>query len=151
MEYLQKQDDRHKKTRLKAERATRPIPKRRRPLYVTATRPIPKRRRPRYATATRPIPKRRRPLYATTTTQILNLSNLLKGSDIKIEDVEENRAAKMQKYEYNSVAIKASERNRYWNDPAVRLTKRADERKRYRMGHRTTLPPKGMSWHVVLH
>ena len=51
----------------------------------------------------------------------------------------------------NSVAIKASERNRYWNDPAVRLTKRADERKRYRMGHRTTLPPKGMSWHVVLH
>ena len=33
--------------------------------------------------ATRPIPKRRRPLYATATTQILNLSNLLKGSDIK--------------------------------------------------------------------
>ena len=43
----------HKKTRLKPERATRPIP------------------------------KRRRPLYATATTQILNLSNLLKGSDIK--------------------------------------------------------------------
>ena len=58
----------HKKTRLKPERATRPIPKRRRPLY---------------ATATRPIPKRRRPLYATATMQILNLSNLLKGSDIK--------------------------------------------------------------------
>ena len=58
----------HKKTRLKPERATRPIPKRRRPLY---------------ATATRPISKRRRPLYATATTQILNLSNLLKGSDIK--------------------------------------------------------------------
>ena len=57
----------HKKTRLKPERATRPIPKRRRPLYATATRPIPK----------------RRPLYATATTQILNLSNLLKGSDIK--------------------------------------------------------------------
>ena len=67
------------------------------------------------------------------------------------EDVEENRAAKRQKYEDNSAAIKASERNRYWNDPAVRLAKRADERKRYRMGHRTTLPPKGMSWHVVLH
>ena len=103
----------HKKTRLKPERATRPIPKRRRslyatatrpipkrrrplyatatrpipkrrsPLYATATRPIPKRRRPLYATAKRPIPKRRRPLYATATTQILNLSNLLKGSDIK--------------------------------------------------------------------
>ena len=52
-EYLQKQDDiYHKKTRLKPERATRPIQK-------------------------------RRPLYATATTQILNLSNLLKGSDIK--------------------------------------------------------------------
>ena len=31
-------------------------------------------------------PKRRRPLYATATTQILNLSNLLKGSDIKRTD-----------------------------------------------------------------
>ena len=85
----------HKKTRLKPKRATRPIPKRRslyttatrpipkrRPLYATATRPIPKRRRPLYATATRSILKRR-PLYATATTQILNLSNLLKGSDIK--------------------------------------------------------------------
>ena len=65
------------------------------------------------------------------------------------EDVEENRAAKRQryqvdveenraaKYEDNSAAIKASERNRYWNDPAVRLAKRAAERKRYRRGHRT--------------
>eukprot|EP00731_Ephydatia_muelleri_P013084 Em0007g394a len=54
------------------------------------------------------------------------------------EDVEENRAAKRQKYEDNSAAIKASERNWYWNDPAVRLVKRAAERKRYRRGHRTT-------------
>ena len=54
------------------------------------------------------------------------------------EDVEENRAAKRQKYEDNSAAIKASERNRYWNVPAVRLAKRAAERKRYRRGHRTT-------------
>ena len=54
------------------------------------------------------------------------------------EDVEENRAAKRQKYEDNSAAIKASERNRYWNDPTVRLAKRAAERKRYRRGHRTT-------------
>ena len=53
------------------------------------------------------------------------------------EDVEENRAAKRPKYEDNS-AIKASERNRYWYDPAVRLAKRAAERKRYRRGHRTT-------------
>ena len=82
-------------------------------------------------TATRPIPNRRRPLYATATTQILNLSNLLKGSYIKRtsrrinraakrqryqEDVDENRAAKRQKYEDTSAAIKAFERNRYWND-----------------------------------
>eukprot|EP00731_Ephydatia_muelleri_P004853 Em0002g1029a len=51
---------------------------------------------------------------------------------------EKNRAAKRPKYEDNSAAIKASERNRYWNDPAVRLAKRAAERKRYRMCHRTT-------------
>ena len=54
------------------------------------------------------------------------------------KSVEENRAAKRQKYEDNSAAIKASERNRYWYDPAVRLAKRAAERKRYRRGHRTT-------------
>ena len=34
--------------------------------------------------------------------------------------------------------IKASERSRYWNDPAVRLAKCAAERTRYRRGHRTT-------------
>ena len=65
------------------------------------------------------------------------------------EDLEGNRAAKRQKY--NSAAIKASERSRYWNDPAVRLAKRAAERTRYRRGQRTTtIPPKGMLWHVVL-
>ena len=35
---------------------------------------------------------------------------------------------KRQKYEDNSAAINASERNRHWNDPAVRLAKRAVER-----------------------
>ena len=41
------------------------------------------------------------------------------------EDLEENRAAKRQKYEDNSAAIKASERSRYWNDPdALQLAKR---------------------------
>ena len=132
----------HNKTRLKPERATRPIPKRRRPLYATATRPIPKRKRPLYATATRPISKRRRPLYATAARPIPKrrrplYSNLLKGSDIK-RTSRRNRAAKRPKYEDNSAAIKASERNRYWYDPAVRLAKRAAERKRYRRGHRTT-------------
>ena len=127
----------HKKTRLKPERATRPIPKRRRPLYATATRPIPKRRRPLYATATRPIPKRRRPLYATATTQMIQSKQSAKRQRYQ-EDLEENRSAKRQKYEDNSAAIKASERNRYWNDPAVRLAKRAAERTQYRRGHRTT-------------
>ena len=156
----------HNKTRLKPERATRPIPKRRRPLYATATRPIPK-RRPLYATATRSIPKRRRPLYATAqgrsrkeeglcTRQLQGRSRKEEGlcirdsynADIESkqsakrqryqEDVEESRAAKRPKYEDNSAAIKASERNRYWYDPAFRLAKRAAERKRYRRGHRTT-------------
>ena len=61
---------------------TRQLQGRSRKEGVTATRPIPK-RRPMYATATKPIPKKRSPLYAIVTTQILNLSNLLKGSDIK--------------------------------------------------------------------
>ena len=136
----------HKKTRLKPERATRPIPKRRRPLYATATRPIPKRRRPLYATA------------LATTIDYIRIYNLcynadieskqsakrqryhsrrtvlLKGSDIK----RTSRRTALLKYEDNSAAIKASERNRYWSDPAVRLAKRAAERKRYRRGHRTT-------------
>ena len=75
-----------------------------------------------------------------------NLSNLLKGSDIKRTS---RRTAPLKGR--NSAAIKASERNRYWNDPAVRLAKRAAERKWYSRDHRTTLQPKGMSWHVVLH
>ena len=103
-EYLQKQDDilsqenkakararykadpEKKKASVRAT-ATRPIPKRRRPLYATATslRPIPK-RRPLYVTAIRPIPKQRKKNSVRDSynvTQILNLSNLLKGSDIK--------------------------------------------------------------------
>ena len=98
--------------------------------------------------ATRPIPKRRRPLYATATTQILNLSNLLKGSDIKRtsrktallkgSDIKRTSRRTALLKGRNSAAIKVSERNRYWNDPAVRLSKRAAEKKRYRRGHRTT-------------
>ena len=112
--------------------------------------------RPLYATATRPIPKRRRPLYATATRLILNLRDLLKGGGPRgepccqkatillnleenraakrrqyeevlenrapklwryEEDLEGNRAAKRQIYEDNSAAIKAPERSRYWNYP----------------------------------
>ena len=179
----------HKKTRLKPERATRPIPKRRRPLYATATRPIPKRRRPLYATAlattidyiriynlcynadieSKQSAKRQR--YHSRRTVLLKGSDikrtsrrtvLLKGSDIKRtsrrtvllkgSDIKRtSRRTALLKYEDNSAAIKASERNRYWSDPAVRLAKRAAERKRYRRGHRTTTTTQGMSWHVVLH
>ncbi|KAL5516808.1 hypothetical protein EMCRGX_G002227 [Ephydatia muelleri] len=56
------------------------------------------------------------------------------------EDLKENRAAKRQKYEDNSAAIKA--RNRYWNDPAVRLTKRAAERRSIAGVTELSLPPK---------
>ena len=82
----------HKETRLKPERATRPIPKRRRPLYATATRSIPKRRRPLNATATRPIPKRRRPLYATATRPIPKAS----VRDSYNADIESKQSAKRQ-------------------------------------------------------
>ena len=57
--------------------------------------------------STRPIPKKRRPLYATATRPILNLSDLLKGGDTKgtprrtvllksgdMKNLEEKRAAK---------------------------------------------------------
>ncbi|KAL5496304.1 hypothetical protein EMCRGX_G012559 [Ephydatia muelleri] len=69
------------------------------------------------------------------------------------EDLEENRAAKRQRYqedlEENQAAkgrntrtiqlpLRHLKKNRYWNDPAVRLAKSAAERKRYHRGHRTT-------------
>ena len=44
-----------------------------------------------------------------------------------------SRETALLKGEDNSAAIKASERSRYWNDPAVRLAKCAAERTRYRM------------------
>ncbi|KAL5463267.1 hypothetical protein EMCRGX_G032150 [Ephydatia muelleri] len=53
-------------------------------------------------------------------------------------DLDENRAAKRQRYQEDVEDNRAAKRNRYWNDPAVRLAKRAAERKRYRRGHRTT-------------
>eukprot|EP00731_Ephydatia_muelleri_P001516 Em0001g1516a len=149
-EYLQKQDDiLSQQNKAKARRATRPIRKKKASVRDSYKADPEKKASAR--DSYKADPEKKRPLYATATTQILNLSNLLKGSDIKRtsknrttkrqryqEDFEENRAAKRQKYEDNSAAIKASERNRYWNDPAVRLAKRAAERKRYRRGHRTT-------------
>ena len=67
------------------------------------------------------------------------------------EDVEENRAAKRQKYEDNSDAIKASERNRYWNDPLSDWLNVLPRGSGFAWVTELPLPPKGMSWHVVLH
>ena len=200
----------HKKTRLKPERATRPIPKRRRPLYATATRPIPKRRRPLYATATRSIPKRRRPLYATATqrpssfrdrpcscrvTQILNLSNLRKGSDIKRtsrrtvllkgSDIKRTsrrtvllKGSDIKRTSRRTVLLKGSDIKRTSRRTALlkgRNTRTIQLPLRHLKGigigmtplsdwlnvlprgsgiawvTELPLPPKGMSWHVVLH
>ena len=129
--------------------ATRPIPKRR-PLYATATRSIPKRRRPLYATATRPIPKRRRPLYATATTQILNLSNLLKGSDIKRTSM---RTALLKGRNTRTIQLPL----RHQKGIGIGMTPLSDWLNVLPRGSgiagvtELPLPPKGMSWHVVLH
>ena len=56
----------------------------------------------------------------------------LKGGDME----RTSRETALLKGEDNSAAIKASERSRYWNDPAVRLAKCAAERTRYRRGQR---------------
>ena len=147
VEYLQKQFY-HKKTRLKPERATRPIPKRRRPLY---------------ATATRPIPKRRRPLYATATTQILNLSNLLKGSDIKRtsrrtvllkgSDIKRTSRRTALPKGRNTRTIQLP--LRHLKGIGIGMTPLSDWLNVLPRGSGiagvTELPPKGMSWHVVLH
>ena len=185
----------HKKTRLKPERATRPIPKRRRPLYATATRPIPKKRRPLYVTATRPIPKRRRPLYATATlldvllislpfssTVLLDVllislpfsstvllevllislpfsrllrfnicvTVLLKGSDIKRTS---RRTALLKGRNMRTIQLPL----RHLKGIGIGMTPLSDWLNVLPRGSgiagvtELPLPPKGMSWHVVLH
>ena len=120
----------HEKTRLKPERATRPIPKRR-PLYVTATRPIPK----------------RRPLYVTATMQILNLSNLLKGSDIKKTS---RRTGLLKGRNTRTIQLPL----RHLKGISIGMTPLSDWLNVLLRGSGIAgvlLPPKGMSWHVVLH
>ena len=98
------------------------------------------------ATATIPIPKRR-PLgpYATATTQILNLSNLLKSSDIK-------RTSR------RTALLKArNTRTMHLNGIGNGMTRLSDWLNVLPRGRGSAgvtelpLPPKGMSWHVVLH
>ena len=120
---------------------------------------------PLLATTTRPIPKRRRPLYATSTTQILNLSDLLKGGDMK----RTSRRTVLLKGGYmkrtsRQTALLIDRNTRtiqlplkhlkgvceYWNDP---LSDWLNVLLRGRGTAGVTelpLPPKGMLWHVVL-
>ena len=140
----------HKKTRLKPERATRSIP------------------------------KSRRPLYATATTQILNLSNLLKGSDIKRMSRRTVllKGSDIKRTSRTTVLLKGSDikrtsrrtallkgRNtrtiqlplRHLKGIGIRMTPQSDWLNVLPRGSgiagvtELPLPPKGMSWHVVLH
>ena len=145
----------HKRTRLKPERATRPIPKRRRPLYANSYKADPE--------------KKKASVRATATTQILNLSNLLKGSDIKRTSRRTAllKGSDIKRISRKTALLKGSDIKRTSRRTAllkgrntrtiqlplrhlkgigigmtplsaVRLSKRAAERKRYRRGHRTT-------------
>ena len=87
-------------------------------------------------TAIRPIPKQRKKNSVRDSYNADIESKQSAKRQRYQEDLEENRAAKRQKYED---AIKASERNRYWNDPTVRLAKRAAREEAVSQGsHRTT-------------
>ena len=147
-EYLQKQDDiLSQENKAKARARYKAIPKRRRPLYATALATTIDYIRIYNLCYNADIESKqsaKRQRYHSRRTVLLKGSDikrtsrrtaLLNSSDIK----RTSRRTALLKYEDNSAAIKASERNRYWSDPAVRLAKRAAERKRYRRGHRTTL------------
>ena len=149
VEYLQKQDDiLSQENKAKARARYKADPERRRPLY---------------ATATRPIPKRRRPLYATATTQILNLSNLLKGSDIKRtsrrtvllkgSDIKRTSRRTALPKGRNTRTIQLP--LRHLKGIGIGMTPLSDWLNVLPRGSGiagvTELPPKGMSWHVVLH
>ena len=102
------------------------------PLLATATRPIPKRRKasvrdnykadPEKKASVRDTykadPEKKKASVCDSTTQILSLSDLLKGGDMK-------RTLR------RTVLLKVLE-------CAVRLAKCASERTRYRRGHKTT-------------
>ena len=106
----------HEKTRLKPERATRPIPK-------------------------------RRPLYVTATMQILNLSNLLKGSDIKKTS---RRTGLLKGRNTRTIQLPL----RHLKGISIGMTQLSDWLNVLLRGSGIAgvlLPPKGMSWHVVLH
>ena len=91
--------------------------------------------------------KKKASLYATATTQILNLSNLLKGSDIKRTS---RRTAPLKGRNTRTIQLPL----RHLKGIGIGMTPLSDwlnvlPRGRGIAG--VTLPPKGMSWHVVLH
>ncbi|KAL5479966.1 hypothetical protein EMCRGX_G023573 [Ephydatia muelleri] len=135
----------HKKTRLKPERATRPIPKRRRPLYATATRPIPSRKEE--GLCTRQLQGRSRPEKKKASVRDSYKADPEKkkasvrdnyNADIESkqsakrqryqEDLEENRAAKRQRYQEDVEENRAAKRQKYEDNSAAI---KASERNRY--------------------
>ena len=153
----------HKKTRLKPERATRPIPKRRR-------RQLQGRSRKEEGLCTRQL----------ATTPILNLSNLLKGSDIKrtSRTTVLLKGSDIKRTSRRTVLLKGSDIKRTSRRTALlkgRNTRTIQLPLRHLKGigigmtplsdwlnvlprgsgiagvTELPLPPKGMSWHVVLH
>eukprot|EP00731_Ephydatia_muelleri_P007406 Em0003g1654a len=122
--YLPKQDDiLSQENKAKARARYKADPEMEKALYATATRPIPKRR---------PLQRYQEDLEETV---------LLKGSDIK----RTSRRTAPLKYEDNSAAIKASEGIGIGMTPLSDWLNVLPRGKRYRRGHRTTLPPKGLS------
>ncbi|KAL5518105.1 hypothetical protein EMCRGX_G003786 [Ephydatia muelleri] len=113
----------HKKTRLKPERATRPIPEKKK-----ASKANPEKKKASVRESYKADPEKKAsvrnsykadPKKKASVHDSYNADIQSKQSAKRQEDIEENRAVKRQKYEDNSAAIKASERNQYWNDPAV--------------------------------
>ena len=105
----------------------------------------------------KPIPKRRRPLYATATTQILNLSDLLKGGDMK----RTSRRTVLLKGGYmkrtsRRTALLTGRNTRTIQLPLKHLKRVGIGMTPLPRGRGTAgvtalpLPPKGMLWHVVL-
>ncbi|KAL5509593.1 hypothetical protein EMCRGX_G004987 [Ephydatia muelleri] len=107
----------------------------------------------------------RRPLYATATTQILNLSNLLKGSDIKRtsrrtvllkgSDIKRTsrRTALLKGRNTRTIQLPL----RHLKGIGIGMTPLSDWLNVLPRGSgiagvtELPLPPKGISWHVVLH
>ena len=82
-EYLQKQDDiLSQENKAKARARYKADPEKKKASVRDSYKADPEKKKASVRDSYKADPEKRRPLYATATTQILNLSNLLKGSDI---------------------------------------------------------------------